>query len=78
MTIPPQFTDQWAQQKHTPPYISSTSSVMHFSIENGEVYFFSDGLQSLFKGQGVPDQDVGNTIVSLAGMYLPAFGNLNP
>jgi pyruvate dehydrogenase phosphatase len=71
--IHPQFIDQWVQQKHTPPYISSTSSVMHFSIEKGDRLVFcsdSDGLRSSLDGQGVPDQDVGNTIVSLAGMDL--------
>jgi pyruvate dehydrogenase phosphatase len=44
---------------------------MHFSIEKGDrLVFCSDGLRSSLKEQGVPDQDVGNTIVSLAGMDL--------
>ena len=61
----------WTHQKHTPPYISSTPSVMHFSLEKGDVLVFcSDGLRSSLKGQGVTDQDVGNTIVSLAGVDL--------
>jgi pyruvate dehydrogenase phosphatase len=69
--IPPKVTDRWAKQKHTPPYISSTPSVTHFSIEKGDrLVFCSDGLRSSLKGQEVPDQDVGNTIVSLAGMDL--------
>ena len=64
-------TDQWAQQKHTPPYISSTPSVMHFSIEKGDILVFcSDGLRSSLTDQGVLDQDVGNTIVSLAAVDL--------
>ena len=64
-------TKRWAQQKHTPPYLSSTPSVMHFSIEKGDLLVLcSDGLGSSLKEQGVPDQDVGNTIVSLAGMDL--------
>ena len=65
----PEVIDQWAQQKHTPPYISSTPSVKLFSIEKGDVLVFcSDGLRSSIKGQGVPDQDVANTIISLAGV----------
>ncbi|KAF8520661.1 phosphatase 2C-like domain-containing protein [Hysterangium stoloniferum] len=69
--IPPEATDRWAQQKHTPPYISSTPSVKHFSIKKGDILVFcSDGLRSSLKEQGVSDQDVGNTIVSLAGMDL--------
>ena len=65
----PETTDRWAQQKHTPPYLSSTPSVMHFSFEKGDMLVFcSDGLRSALTEQGVPDQDVGNTIVSLAGM----------
>ena len=64
-------TKRWAQQKHTPPYLSSTPSVMHFSIEKGDLLVLcSDGLGSSLKEQGVLDQDVGNTIVSLAGMDL--------
>ena len=64
----PEVTERWAQQRHTPPYLSSTPSVMHFSIEKGEVLVFcSDGLRSSLQDQGVPDQDVGNTIVSLVG-----------
>ena len=64
----PEVTERWAQQTHTPPYLSSTPSVMHFSIEKGEVLVFcSDGLRSSLQDQGVPDQDVGNTIVSLVG-----------
>jgi pyruvate dehydrogenase phosphatase len=64
-------TDQWAQQKHTPPYISSTPSITHFSIKKGdEIILSSDGLQSSLVAQGVPDEDVGNMIVSLAGMDL--------
>ena len=67
--IPPFVTDRWAQQTHTPPYISSTPSVMHFSFEKGNILVFcSDGLRSSLKAQGVADQDVGNTIISLAGM----------
>ncbi|KAF8511671.1 phosphatase 2C-like domain-containing protein [Hysterangium stoloniferum] len=69
--IPPKVTDRWAQQKHTPPYISSTPSVKHFSIKKGDILVFcSDGLRSSLKEQGVPDEDVGNMIVSLAGMDL--------
>ncbi|KAF8511665.1 phosphatase 2C-like domain-containing protein [Hysterangium stoloniferum] len=69
--IPPEATDRWAQQKHTPPYISSTPSVKHFSIKKGDILVFcSDGLRSSLKEQGVPDEDVGNMIVSLAGMDL--------
>ena len=64
----PEVTEHWAQQRHTPPYLSSTPSVMHFSIEKGEVLVFcSDGLRSSLQDQGVLDQDVGNTIVSLVG-----------
>ena len=64
----PEVTERWAQQTHTPPYLSSTPSVMHFSIEKGEVLVFcSDGLRSSLQDQGVPDQDVGKTIVSLVG-----------
>ena len=44
---------------------------MHFPIEKGDVLAFcSDGLRSSFTKQGVPDQDVGDTIISLAGMDL--------
>ena len=69
--IPPFVTDRWAQQAHTPPYISSTPSVMHFSIEKGDMLVFcSDGLRSSLTAQGVPDHDVGNTIMSLAGVDL--------
>ena len=64
----PEVTERWAKQTHTPPYLSSTPSVMHFSIEKGEVLVFcSDGLRSSLNDQGVPGQDVGNTIVSLVG-----------
>ena len=64
----PEVTERWAKQTHTPPYLSSTPSVMHFSIEKGEVLVFcSDGLRSSLQDQGVPDQDVGKTIVSLVG-----------
>jgi pyruvate dehydrogenase phosphatase len=67
----PETIDRWTQQKHTPPYISSTPSVMHFSIEKGDVLVLcSDGLRSSLTAQGVPDQDVGNTIISLAGVEL--------
>ena len=67
-SIPPEVFVRWAQQTHTPPYISSTPSVMHFTIKKGEVLVFcSDGLRSSLNDQGVPDQDVGNTIVSLVG-----------
>ena len=69
--IPPETTKRWVQQIHTPPYISSTPFVMHFSIEKGDlIVLCSDGLGSSLKEQGVLDQDVGNTIVSLAGMDL--------
>ena len=69
--IPLFVTDRWAQQTHTPPYISSTPSVMHFSFEKGDMLVFcSDGLRSSLKAQGVPDQDVANTIISLAGVDL--------
>ena len=65
--IPPFVTNRWAQQTHTPPYISSTPSVKHFSFEKGDIFAFcSDGLRSSLKEQGVPDQDDGNTIISLA------------
>ena len=67
----PETTDRWAQQKHSPPYISSTPSVMHFSIEKGDMLVFcSDGLRSSLKGRGVTGQDVGKTIMSLAGVDL--------
>ena len=67
----PEVIDRWTQQTHTPPYLSSTPSVMHFSIEKGDLLVFcSDGLRSSLKGQGVPDQDVGNMIISLAGVDL--------
>ena len=67
----PDTIDLWTHQKHTPPYLSSTPSVMHFSIEKGDLLAFcSDGLRSALKGHGVPDQDVGNTIISLAGVDL--------
>ena len=69
--IPLFVTDRWAQQTHTPPYISSTPSVMHFSFEKGDMLVFcSDGLRSSLKAQGVPDQDVANTTISLAGVDL--------
>jgi pyruvate dehydrogenase phosphatase len=67
----PEVIDRWAQQTHTPPYLSSTPSVLHFSIEKGDLLVFcSDGLRSALNEQGVPDQDVGNAIVSLAGVDL--------
>ena len=67
----PETMNQWIRQKHTPPYISSTPSVMHFSFEKGDLLVFcSDGVGSALKEQGVPDQDVANTIISLAGMDL--------
>ena len=67
----PEVIDRWTQQTHTPPYLSSTPSVMHFSIEKGDLLVFcSDGLRSSLKGQGVPDQDVGNTIIFLADVDL--------
>jgi pyruvate dehydrogenase phosphatase len=67
----PETMNQWIHQKHTPPYISSTPSVKHFSFEKGDMLVFcSDGLGSALKEQGVPDQDVGNTIISLAGVDL--------
>ena len=69
--IPLFVTDRWAQQTHTPPYISSTPSVMHFSFEKGDMLVFcSDGLRSSLTAQGVQDQDVGSTIISLAGLDL--------
>jgi pyruvate dehydrogenase phosphatase len=69
--ISPDTIDQWTLQKHTPPYISSTPSVRHLSFERGDILVFcSDGLRSSLTAQGVPDQDVGNTIISLAGMDL--------
>ena len=69
--IPPFVTDRWAQQTHTPPYISSTPSVKHFFFEKGDILAFcSDGLRSSLEEQGVPGQDVGNTIISLAGVDL--------
>ena len=67
----PETIDRWAQQKHTPPYLSSTPSVMHFSIEKGDLLVVcSDGLRSSLREHGVPNQDVGNTIISLAGVDL--------
>ena len=67
----PETMDRWTQQKLTPPYISSTPSVTHFSNENGDVLVFcSDRLWSSLTKKGVPDQDVGNTIISLAGVDL--------
>jgi pyruvate dehydrogenase phosphatase len=67
----PDTIDRWTHQKHTPPYISSTPSVRHFSLEKGDILVFcSDGLRSSLTAQGVPDQDVGNTIISLAGVDL--------
>ena len=69
--ISPDTINLWSHQTHTPPYLSSTPSVMHFSIEKGDLLAFcSDGLRSALKRHGVPDQDVGNTIVSLAGVDL--------
>ncbi|KIJ57153.1 hypothetical protein M422DRAFT_23252 [Sphaerobolus stellatus SS14] len=63
--------DKWAQGKHTPPYISSTPSVMRFSIQKGDfLVFASDGLRSSLTEQGVPDQEVGKMVVSLAGIDL--------
>jgi pyruvate dehydrogenase phosphatase len=68
---PLEVIDRWAQQIHSPPYISSTPSVMQFSIEKGDLLVFcSDGLRSPLMGHGVPEQDVGNTIISLAGVDL--------
>ena len=44
---------------------------MHFSIEKGDLLVVcSDGLRSSLKEHGVPDQDVGNMIISLAGADL--------
>jgi pyruvate dehydrogenase phosphatase len=44
---------------------------MHFSFEKGDILVFcSDGLRSSITAQGVPDEDVGNTIISLAGVNL--------
>jgi pyruvate dehydrogenase phosphatase len=44
---------------------------MHFSIEKGDLLVLcSDGLGSTLKEQGVLDPDVGNTIISLAGVDL--------
>ena len=69
--LSPETIDLWSHQKHTPPYLSSTPSVKHFSIKKGDLLVFcSDGLRSALNGHGVPDQDVGNTIVSLAGVDL--------
>ena len=69
--ISPDTIDLWSHQTHTPPYLSSTPSVMHFSIGKGDLLAFcSDGLRSALKRYGVPDQDVGNTIISLAGLDL--------
>ena len=71
--IHPFVTERWLQQTHTPPYISSTPSVMHYSFENlkGDILVFcSDGLRSSITEQGVLDQDVGNAIISLAGLDL--------
>ena len=65
----PETVDEWTHQKHTPPYISSTPSVKHFSFEEGDILVFcSDGLRSSLKEQGVADEDVGDTIISLAGV----------
>ena len=63
-------TDEWvAKGKHTPPYLSSTPSITHFSIQRGDVVVFSsDGLRSSLTMEGIPDQDVGKIVVSLAGM----------
>ena len=69
--IPLFETERWAQQTHTPPYISSTPSVKHFSFDKGDLLVFcSDGLRSSLTEQGVPEQDVENTIISLAGVDL--------
>ena len=69
--ISPDTIDLWTHQKHTPPYLSSMPSIKHFSIKKGDLLVFcSDGLRSALKRHGVPDQDVGNTIVSLAGVDL--------
>ena len=69
--IPPFVIDRWAQQTHTPPYISSTPSVMHFSFEKRDLLVFClDGLRLSLTAQGMPDQDIGNTIISLAGVDL--------
>ena len=66
----PSETAVWvAQEKHTPPYISSTPSVTHFLVQNGDILVFvSDGMRSSLTEEGVPDEDVGKIVVSLAGM----------
>ena len=69
-SIFPETVDEWvAKGKHTPPYLSSTPSVARFSIQSGDILVFSsDGLRSSLTMEGVPDQDVREIIVSLAGM----------
>ncbi|KAF8523957.1 phosphatase 2C-like domain-containing protein [Hysterangium stoloniferum] len=75
--IPPETTNRWAQQRHTPPYISSTPTIMNFPLKKGDMLVFcSDGLRSSLREKGVADQDVGNMIVSLAGMDLLDAGTL--
>ena len=65
------FVDKWVQGKHTPPYISSTPSVMRFSIRKGDLLIFaSDGLRSSLTEQGLPEEEVGKMIVSLVGMDM--------
>jgi len=67
----PWDVDAWAQGKHTPPYISSTPSVMCFSIQEGDILVFaSDGLRSSLTEQGLPEEEVPKMIVSLAGMDM--------
>ena len=64
--ISPEAIDRWSKQNHIPSYISSTPSVMHFSIEKGDLLVVcSDGLRSSLTKQEVPDQDVGDTIIVL-------------
>ncbi|KAF8520577.1 hypothetical protein BU17DRAFT_88741 [Hysterangium stoloniferum] len=69
--VHPDKTDRWGQQRHTPPYISSTPSITHFSIQKGDILVFSsDGLRSSLTEKGVPDHEIGKMIVSITGMDL--------
>ena len=57
--IHPTATAKWATQRHMPPYLLLTPSVIHFSVQKGDkLVFASDGLQLSLRQQGVPDQDV--------------------
>jgi hypothetical protein len=55
--------------RFSPPYISSTPSVAHFSVQKGDILVFAcDGMRPSLKDQGVLDESVKKIVVSLAGM----------